>query len=104
MLLFERGHHLIDSLARRADQAGYVALGQADGDRDGAIGTALAVLAGERLNLARDTPVDIERAERLNALVGQAQPIREDSQQVERNRWHGAHAILEINAVEPQHG
>src|SRR4051794_4496927 len=67
-LLFERSHHLVDSLARCADQAGDVALGQADGDRDDASGIALAVLAGERLDLARDAPIDIERAERLDAL------------------------------------
>src|SRR5437867_3874375 len=63
------GHDLVDPLAGGADEAGEVALGQAQGDVDRAVGRGLAVLLREGQDLAGQAALDIRRAERLNPRV-----------------------------------
>jgi len=56
VVLLEAGHHLVNALARGADEAGDITLSQADRDGDGAVGAGLAawiVSLQRRLQAAR---------------------------------------------------
>ena len=76
-LLFVQTKHAVDPSARSADQAGQIALCQADRDVNRAIRAGDAVFLRESQKLAGNSTTDIEHNERLDVSVGQTEPARE---------------------------